>query len=121
MHETQMSAEPTDTRKPLPAEFPLFTLGVFLASTKHRTARDRYRLIALVLVHFLQDHDLTTRTIVAPEEAITDGFTIRAADLTQEGMNFYGVAEQKWLAAIDRGKSPTDTTILVKELRKLRA
>ena len=116
-----MDGEPADKSESLPADFPLFSLESFLASTKRRTAHDRYRLIALVLAHFLQDHKLTTRTILAPHEAIANSFAIRVADLTQEGIGFYRIAEQKWLGAIDRGTSPTDTTILVKVLRKVRA
>lgn len=112
-----MAGETADNLESLPADFPLFALEPFLVSTKGQTAHDRYRLIALVLVHFLQDHKLTTRIILPPNEAMANCSVIRVADLTQEGLRFYCSVEQKWLCAIDGGNSPTDTTLLVKALR----
>ena len=53
--------------------------------------------------------------VVVPED-----IAIRKSDLTEEGFEFYKRVEQKWLGAIDRGKSPSDTSILEKELAMMR-
>jgi hypothetical protein len=102
-------------------ELIVFSLAPFLASTKRRAAHNRYRLIALVLVHFLQDHGLTTRTVLPPVDTLTDNFVLRAGDLTEEGFRFLRQAEPKWLRSVDSGTSPTDTTVLASELKKLRS
>ena len=114
-----MPADATENSRSLAPDFPVFALRAFLASTKRRDVHDRYRLIALILVHFLQDHGLTTRTILRPQDSLPDDFAIRVRDLTDEGLAFYRDAEQKWLRRIDRGTSPTDTTPLVKALRNI--
>jgi hypothetical protein len=101
------------------SKFSLFSLKPFLAYYSRQSDQDRCRLIALVLVHFLQDHGLTTRTILPADDAISAEFVIRVGDLTDSGLALHCTATDRWLRATDHGTSPTDTTILVDALASL--
>ena len=101
------------------SEFAIFSLKPFLAYYSRQSDQDRSRLIALMLVHFLQDHGLTTRTILAADAAIGADFVIRVGDLTDLGLALHCTATDRWLRATDHGTSPTDTTILVDALASL--
>ena len=113
----ELPAATIDRLRSLGPDFPVFSLQPLIASTKRRASHERSRLIALILVHFLQDHELTTRTILPPNNTISDDFVLRVGDFTDEGLALYCSAEQQWLRRIDHGMSPTDTTLLVKALR----
>ena len=90
------------------------------AASKRRSYRKETILLFRTLVDFLQNNGLTSRTILGTDEDVTKDLEIWASDLTEEGFEFFKNAEPKWLAAIDRGKSPTDTSILKKQLAKMR-
>jgi hypothetical protein len=72
------------------------------------------------LVAFLHQQHLTTRNLLA-SSVIDDEFSIRRSDLTDEGYRLMQTGYQRWLAALDRGRSPEDALpILMKSLSKIR-
>lgn len=81
---------------------------------------ERYYSMHWHLTDFLQRHGLTKRVLASSLTDITDDSQIHTDDLTDEGFEFMRSGYQKWLRALDRGKDPTDTRILEKELAKLR-
>lgn len=94
---------------------------IFWSASKSKSYRAGIKQTFETLVGFLQSNDLVTRTLL-PEGAEIDGtFVIRRSDLTDEGYELYQRVEQRWFNAIDKGVAPTDTAILEKALKKLRA
>ena len=98
----------------------LIGTDIYFAASKHRKYRLHVASIFRRLIDFLQDNGLTTRTILARDEKITERLQIMRSDLTDEGFEFYSSVEQKWLRAIDSGTEPTDISILKSELRRIR-
>jgi hypothetical protein len=72
------------------------------------------------LASFLQDNGLTVRTLLAPNDVITDESAIRSSDLTDEGLFLLKKCYDRWLKKIDKGMPPDDVTLLQRELLKLR-
>jgi hypothetical protein len=72
------------------------------------------------IVSFLQDHGLTERTLLAPEDELTDGFEIRTSDLTSEGLLLLKNCYDKWLKKIDKGMDPGDIRLLRRSLQAIR-
>ena len=60
--------------------------------------------------------------IIDQEEdgSIATDLKVWKSDLTKEGFEFYSRSHDKFFDAIDRGKAPTDISILERELKKLR-
>lgn len=73
------------------------------------------------LLDFLQQHGLTTRTVLQTGAPITDESRLLRSDLTAEGFEVYRRTEQRWLRSIDRTKRYTDMRLFTKELAKIRA
>lgn len=48
-------------------------------------------------IDFLQQHGLTTRTVVAGEAQVTEASELRNSDLTEEGFEFARLYHGKWL------------------------
>ena len=82
---------------------------------------ERTYLIFKTIINFLQDNNLTTKTIFKPEDEINNETCFGTADLTEKGKKFTKTGYQKWLRALDRDntKLVDDTRILEKELKKL--
>jgi len=59
-----------------------------------------------VAVDFFQRKGLTTHTLAACEGDINDDFAILRKDLTDEGMALFRSGYQRWLNALDSGKTP---------------
>lgn len=78
------------------------------------------RLRFAALVNFLQENDLTRRPLIENKDAINEDFEISSSDVTEEGLLVLKKAHAKWLAGIDKGKSPTDVKVLIKELNNIR-
>lgn len=76
-------------------------------------------------VHFMQDHGFTTRQILSPDEHATAMTTVRASDLTLEGLRFYYYGIRGWMNALDRAKNKhraaTNVAYLDRKLREFRA
>ncbi|HYG67038.1 MAG TPA: hypothetical protein VD838_05240, partial [Anaeromyxobacteraceae bacterium] len=73
------------------------------------------------LARFLDENGLTVRKLLdPPDRELDDEFAIGSDDLTEEGMELIRGGYQRWLSALDRGKSPADTTILERALAKQR-
>ena len=73
-----------------------------------------------VLVAFLHQQELTTGNLLE-SGPIDDEFSIRRSNLTDEGYRLMQTGYQRWLAALDRGRSPEDALpILVKSLSKIK-
>lgn len=72
------------------------------------------------VVRFLQNHGLTSLTILRDGEEIDDAFAIRSGDLTETGLALMKKAYDKWVQRVDRGMDPEDTTLLGRELAKMK-
>lgn len=96
------------------------SLEYLLSCSKKRDYRTMVLSTYRTLARFLQDSKLTTRTLVAPDEEIPHDLKIWQSDLTQEEVELYRDAVQRWLFALDRGTDPTDTRILEQGLADLR-
>ena len=77
--------------------------------------RRRFRAV----VRFLQDNELTARTLLADDDEIDDEFAIRAIDLNETGLALIKKAYDKWVRKIDKGMDADDTTLLKRALDKL--
>lgn len=78
--------------------------------------RERFR----VLVSFLQQHLLTTKVLLQPNEEPSDFFSIRKSDLTDRGFAVIQQAYDKWLkTVINKRKNPKDTSLFEAALAKL--
>jgi hypothetical protein len=82
---------------------------------------DQTRLLYGTLIRFLQDNGLTTREILPPGAPVSDQVAIRMGDLNSDGWALIQAGYSKWLDRIDHGGDPTDTKILERALKKIRA
>jgi hypothetical protein len=82
---------------------------------------DRVRRRFKTLIAFLQNHGLASHIILEEGAPITSELEVRVSDLTPEGHQFMKSCYDRWVGAIDRGKSPEDATILTRSLDKLRS
>ena len=108
--------------KPLPPDFPLAEIAALVpprligSSMNPAEVKKMFR----VLVDFLQANNLTTHTLLRPNEIPAEDFIIRAGDLTPQGLNLFRRGVEKWIGGIDRGKDPHDVTPLKLALKKIR-
>jgi hypothetical protein len=73
------------------------------------------------IINYLQKNNLTTHTILKEGENVTEHTCIMSTDLTEEGFQLIKKKYDKWTEGImDKGKSPSDFTILDKELKKIK-
>jgi stress-induced morphogen len=68
------------------------------------------------VVSFLQQHGLTNRMLASSLADISDDFSIEASDLTETGLEVMRKAYDKWVRKMDKGMSPSDTSLLAKAL-----
>lgn len=113
-------AEGDNTMTNISDDFVLIDVPGMLNFSKRRSHREQTLATYTTLCQFLQKNALVTRNIIESNQQVSDGLQVRRKDLNDEGYVFFCEAEQKWLKAIDRGGSPTDTTILEAALRKIR-
>lgn len=81
---------------------------------------ERVRLRFQAVARFLQSNNLAKTTLLPDGVPVNDAFEINTSSLTDEGRQFMKQAYSKWQKAQNKGKSPTDVTILQKELARLR-
>ena len=74
-----------------------------------------------IIIDYLQENGLTTRTIASKEEPITDETGIMLSDLTEEGFLMIKKCHDKWLRGIDRGKDPANLKNWDKALLEVRS
>jgi hypothetical protein len=99
----------------------LLDAGFFFQSSKRKSYRAQIREMFSVIASFLQENHLVTREILPAGAEISESFVLRRSDLTDEGFEFYkNILEKRWMAAIDRGMSPSNKEILERGLRALR-
>lgn len=53
-------------------------------------------------------------------QVVDENFELRSDDITDDGLNLMKSGYQKWLRKVDKGMDPSDTSILIKELAKVR-
>jgi hypothetical protein len=94
---------------------------IFWRASKSQAYRALIREVFKTLVAFLQRNRLVTRELLPDGGEVDENFIIRRSDLTDEGWDFYRRVEQRWFNAIDRGVAPSNTNILEKTLREMRA
>jgi len=75
------------------------------------------------LAEFLKSNDLLSENACLPEitSPISPTYCIRSSHLTHFGLAVMKAGYDKWLRAIDRGKSPEDIKLLVTALQKTRS
>lgn len=71
------------------------------------------------LCDFLASHDLAVSRLGA-KDGRWEQFEIRVKDLTPEGVEVVKGGLDNWLRGIDHGKEPSDTSALLRALKKLR-
>ncbi|MBI4664769.1 MAG: hypothetical protein HY735_38765 [Verrucomicrobia bacterium] len=101
-------------------DFPIDDISLHLRASKHKEYQERVVLRFKTFVEFLQKEKLTMRELLPPQEEPPPDFKIMESDLTEEGLELVTKAYDKWLKAQDRGKSPTDVTILATGIKKIR-
>lgn len=85
------------------------------------TPRERVIGTMWAFVQFLQNNGLSVRTLAASRDEVDhDEFSVCSDDLTSIGLAVVKASHDKWLRSIDRGRDPSDTKILDKELAKQR-
>jgi hypothetical protein len=88
-------------------------------TVEKRMTLDEARPEFWFLVKFLQDNGLVRRELARSIEDITEEFALYSGDLTDDGLKLLRTAYSKWLRKIDKGMSPSDTTLLERELSKM--
>ncbi len=82
--------------------------------------RDFLLLRFYTLAKFFQDEGLLTRTIASTLDQVSDDDEIRVGDLTEAGWVLMQEGYPKWAKRVDRTQNATDTSVLVKALKKIR-
>lgn len=72
------------------------------------------------ILHFLQNNQLTKTVILKENEEIDNETQFAMEDLNDLGIEFIKKVYDKWLRSIDKGKSPNDTSLLIKYLDQVR-
>jgi len=84
-------------------------------------SRDRVVDSFWVLHEFLRTNGLLRHTLATSRETVdNEDFAIRSDHLTDEGLAVMRAGYDRWCKALDRGTSPSKTTILEKALEKVR-
>lgn len=82
--------------------------------------RERGRQITVALTHFLQDHHLLNRQILAKGEEPPKDFRIMESDLNERGVRFFrDLAVHRFLSANDDIRKPLSIRSLERSLKKL--
>lgn len=102
------------------ADFLIDDMSGHLAASKNLDYRSNARQRFRVSVDFLQDNDLTTRTLVEDDEDLGDDFKTMRSDLTDNGFDVAKAAYDKWLRGLDKSKEIHDISTLRKALEKIR-
>jgi hypothetical protein len=104
----------------LPKTFVIIGVGSLVRSLPG--ARPKIVKMMDVLASFLQEHGLTTRTLLARDQAVDDSFEIKFGDLTDEGFEVIKLGLDRWIGStVDKGKDPANTKILENALNKVRS
>ena len=99
----------------------IYDVGFMLSASKRRSYGESIIRMFDTYLRFLQDHGLTTREVLGPDETPDENTAVLRRDLTDEGWEFIKSAQDKWFHAVDQGTSPEDTSLLKQTLIKLRA
>ena len=87
---------------------------------KNKVYRDRVITRFATFISFLQQHGLTSHQLLDAGELPTTATRIMRSDLTDEGWTLVTEGYDKWLKAMNNGLDPTDTSLLVSSLGKIR-
>ncbi len=73
------------------------------------------------IINYLQNNNLTTRTIVSDHQLVNDDTTIKKSDLTEEGFQLIKKSYSKWIdKVVDQKILSTDYRMLDKSLKIIR-
>ncbi|WP_052460752.1 hypothetical protein [Microbacterium gorillae] len=104
--------------------------AVLDASERHRRRRvratiDDYLAFYANAVHLMQDEGFTTREILPAGAPVTADTTVRAGDLTPDGLRFYYYGIRAWINRLDRARdkarAANDLRPVRRALRRFRA
>ena len=99
----------------------VYDIGFMLSASKRRSYRESVIRMFDTYLRFLQEHGLTTRQLLEPDETPDQNTSVTRADLTDEGWEFIRLAQDRWFRAVDQGASPDNTALLEETLTGLRA
>lgn len=72
------------------------------------------------VVKYLQDNQLTNRTLLSDLSDVDDEFALRSEDLTEEGLSLMKAAYDKWLRKVDQTMDSSDLRIMERALKRIR-
>jgi hypothetical protein len=93
----------------------------WLLGRRGTPAKDALIRRFFALVSFLQKQGLTTREIVSDISEVTEESELRSTDLTGEGLALLGRSYKRWAANMDISHDYDDTSILQRELARMRS
>ena len=99
----------------------VFPVTILLASSKRRSHRENIMLLGRSLLGFLEKNALAKHKLLREDGSVDDSRDITVADLTPEGAELMNRCLHRWLAYTDRTLKADNTSILEKELAKMRA
>lgn len=98
------------------SDFVIDKLQWYIDKGVHHDPQKKFR----TLLDFLQRNSLLNEGLSFPVGMIPGDFALRSSDLSAEGLELFKKSYHKWLKSIDKGKPETDTSLLERELRKIR-
>lgn len=104
------------------SDFTICKVGWVIKRLAPHESRDDVIEMFWVFHEFLRANGLLVRTVASSRESVdSDDFSIRASDLTEEGLALVRAAYDRWCKALDRGTPPSNVQILAKALAKMRS
>ena len=82
--------------------------------------QDQVRARFRAICNFLVENGLNSKPLNIESIQTGGDFELRSSDLTPLGLQLMKSGYDKWLKSLDRGKSPSDTTLLKKQLESLK-
>jgi len=102
-------------------DFAVADIAVYLAASKNPKYKESISAMYLTFANFLQENDLSLRSLLPEGRPPAPSFRIMRSELTEEGYQLIKYALQKWAKGVTAGKWPaTDAGFLIEELQKLR-
>lgn len=102
-------------------DFVIDDAAAHFAASKSAEYKLRVEQRFRAFINFIQDNGLATREILSSDTPVTANLQIHRSDLTDTGFEVVKASYDKWLRAMDKGKSTSDVSLLEKSLAKVTA
>ena len=103
------------------SDLELVDISYLLRASKRRSYKLGVMERHQIFIKFLQDNQLANRQLLENDDSLPEDFRLVKSDLTEEGYELFRLGLEKWMAAIANGKPVEGTSILEKELAKIRS